>query len=175
MKMHIIIIFLLILMLTLYTFHTLFFLNYKKQKENKDSIKECKWKGMILFIFITIYVILTPINIFIIIDYILLMILTDISDTFAYLFFIIAICNYALILSYLIVHTLVNNSLWIKLNQTTFFFLDEEIMLSQIIGIDINGVFNKIIYQISGETEKKVIIGKKTFKFLEQSIVNLTN
>ncbi|WP_425379141.1 hypothetical protein [Spiroplasma endosymbiont of Polydrusus pterygomalis] len=173
MKINIIFIFSLILMLALYTFHTLFFLHYQKQKENKDSIKEYKWKGMILFIFITIYVILTPINIFIIIDYILLMTLTDISDTFAYLFVIIAICNYALILSYLIVHTLVNNSLWIKVNQTTIFFLDEEIMLSQIIGIDINGIFNKVLYQIDGETEKKVIVGKKTFQFLEQ--VNLTN
>ncbi|MFJ1522271.1 hypothetical protein [Spiroplasma sp. ald] len=174
MKMHIIIlVFSLILMLALYTFHTLFFIHYQKQKENNKAIKEYKWKAMIIFIFITIYLLLTPLNIFIIIDYILLMILSNISNTFAYLFVIMAICNYGLILSYLIIQTLVNNSLWIKVNDETIFFLDEEIILSQVIGIDINGLFNKVIYKVDGEIEKKVIVGKKTFEFLEQ--IKLTN
>ncbi|WP_348735090.1 hypothetical protein [Spiroplasma endosymbiont of Ammophila pubescens] len=173
MKMHIILVFLLILMLTLYTFHTLFFIHYQKQKENNKAIKEYKWKAMIIFIFITIYLLLTPLNIFIIIDYILLMTLSSISNTFTYLFVIIAICNYGLILSYLIIQTLVNNSLWIKVNDETIFFLDEEIILSQVIGIDINGLFNKVIYKVDGEIEKKVIVGKKTFEFLEQ--IKLTN
>ncbi|MFW4371091.1 MAG: hypothetical protein EHV01_004005 [Spiroplasma sp. hy2] len=174
MKMHIIIlVFSLILMLALYTFHTLFFIHYQKQKENNKAIKEYKWKAMIIFIFITIYLLLTPLNIFIIIDYILLMTLSNISNTFAYLFVIMAICNYGLILSYLIIQTLVNNSLWIKVNDETIFFLDEEIILLQMIGIDINGLFNKVIYKVDGEIEKKVIVGKKTFEFLEQ--IKLTN
>ncbi|MFU0251840.1 hypothetical protein [Spiroplasma sp. Moj] len=174
MKMHIIIlVFSLILMLALYTFHTLFFIHYQKQKENNKAIKEYKWKAMIIFIFITIYLLLTPLNIFIIIDYILLMTLSNISNTFAYLFVIMAICNYGLILSYLIIQTLINNSLWIKVNDETIFFLDEEIILSQVIGIDINGLFNKVIYKVDGEIEKKVIVGKKTFEFLEQ--IKLTN
>lgn len=173
MKMHIILVFSLILMLALYTFHTLFFIHYQKQKENNKAIKEYKWKAMIIFIFITIYMLLTPLNIFIIIDYILLMTLSSISNTFAYLFVIIAICNYGLILIYLIIQTLVNNSLWIKVNDEIIFFLDEEIILLQVIGIDINGLFNKIIYKIDGEIEKKVIVGKKTFQFLEQ--IKLTN
>ncbi|AXF95158.1 hypothetical protein [Spiroplasma phoeniceum] len=173
MKMHIILFFSLILMLALYTFHTLFFIHYQKQKENNKEIKEYKWKAMIFFIFITTYLLLTPLNIFIIIDYILLMTLSNISNTFAYLFVIMAICNYGLILSYLIIQTLVNNSLWIKVNDETIFFLDEEIILSQVIGIDINGLFNKVIYKVDGEIEKKVIVGKKTFEFLEQ--IKLTN
>lgn len=110
MKMHIILVFSLILMLALYTFHTLFFIHYQKQKENNKANKEYKWKAMLIFIFITIYLFLTPLNIFIIIDYILLMTLSSIPNTFAYLFVIIAICNYGLILSYLIIQTLVNNS-----------------------------------------------------------------
>ncbi len=168
MKIHIILIFSLILMLALYTFHALFFIHYQKQKENNNGIKEYKWKAMIIFIFITIYLPLTPLNIFIIIDYILLITLSSISNTFAYLFVIIAICNYGLILIYLIIKTLVNNSLWIKVNDVTIFFLDEEILLSQVSGIDINGLFNKVIYKVDEEIEKKVIVGKKTFQFLEQ-------
>ncbi|WFG97302.1 hypothetical protein M1771_04710 [Spiroplasma citri] len=173
MKMNIILVFSLILMLALYTFHTLFFIHYQKQKENNKANKEYKWKAMLIFIFITIYLFLTPLNIFIIIDYILLMTLSSIPNTFAYLFVIIAICNYGLILSYLIIQTLVNNSLWIKVNDETIFFLDEEIILSQVIGIDINGLFNKVIYKVDGEIVNKVIVGKKTFQFLEQ--IKLTN
>lgn len=33
--------------------------------------------------------------------------------------------------------------------------------------------FNKVLYTLDGETEKKVIIGKKTLQFLEQ--FNITN
>ncbi|WHQ36596.1 hypothetical protein [Spiroplasma sp. SV19] len=173
MTMHIILIFTLILMLALYTFHILFFLHYQKQKENNQFTKEYKWKQMLIFIFVTIYFILTPINVFIIVDYILLMTLTNIPNVLVYLFVIIAICNYVLILGYLIIQTLVNNSLWIKTNDQTIYFLDEEIVLTQIIGIDINGFFNKVLYNLDGETEKKVIIGKKTFQFLEQ--INVAN
>lgn len=173
MTMHIILIFTLILMLALYTFHILFFLHYQKQKENHQFTKEYQWKKMLIFIFVMIYFILTPINVFIIVDYILLITLPNIPNLIVYLYVIIAICNYVLILSYLIVQTLVNNSLWIKANDHTIFFLNEEIALTQIIGIDINGLFNKLIYTIDGETEKKVIIGKKTFQFLEQ--INITN
>ncbi|AOX43861.1 hypothetical protein S100390_v1c05220 [Spiroplasma sp. NBRC 100390] len=173
MTMHIILIFSLILMLALYTFHILFFLHYQRQKENIHFTSEYRWKQMLIFIFVTIYFILTPINVFIIVGYILLMTLTNIPNILVYLYVIIAICNYVLILSYLIIQTLVNNSLWIKVNDHTIFFLDEEIALTQIIGIDINGFFNKVLYTLDGETEKKVIIGKKTFQFLEQ--INVTN
>ncbi len=110
---------------------------------------------MLIFIFVKIYFILTPINVFIIVGYILLMTLTNIPNILVYLYVIIAICNYVLILSYLIIQTLVNNSLWIKVNDHTIFFLDEEIALTQIIGIDINGFFNKVLYTLDGETEKK--------------------
>lgn len=96
---------------------------------------------MLIFIFVTIYFVLTPINIFTIINYILLMTLTNIPNILVYLYVIIAICNYVLILSYLIIQTLVNNSLWIKVNDHIIFFLDEEIALTQIIRIDINGFF----------------------------------
>lgn len=155
MKMHIILIFTLILMLALYTFHILFVLHYQKQKQSNNFIKEYKWKQMLIFIFGMIYFLLTPLNAFIIIDYILLMALTNLSNILVYLFVIIAICNYFLILTYLIIQTLVNNSLWIKVNNDTIFFLNEEIALSQIIGIDINGFFNKVLYNLDGEIEKK--------------------
>ncbi|AGM26094.1 hypothetical protein SSYRP_v1c05020 [Spiroplasma syrphidicola EA-1] len=167
MEMHIILIFTLVLAICLYGFHIIFLLHYQNQKKIINFKKEYKWKGMIIFVFTGIYGILTPIILFVAIDYFLLLFVPNISPIWAYLYVIIGLINYALILIYLIIETLTINSLWIKVTEAEIIFLDETVNFQQVIGLDITGFFKKFCFMIEGDKEKKTIIGKKAFNFLK--------
>ncbi|AHF57755.1 hypothetical protein [Spiroplasma eriocheiris] len=167
MELHIILVFTLILALALYVFNFLFMMQYHRQRDVKDYRQEFRWTAMLRFIFIFIYAVLTPVIIFIIVDYILLLTIPNIAPIFSYLYVIIGLIDYGLILVYLIIQTQCLNSLWIKVNDNAIFFLDEEVPLTAIVGIAVKGITKKLIYNVDGETDKKTIIGKKTFSFLQ--------